>query len=111
MNKVIKDKLKDSLQGILPVAAIIFIISLFFYFTDKNIQGEDLFHSESAPLLIVGSSYSSVRKPMMAISEKIGGYLAKRKSLTLLIAIAFIIGFLITEGNQIYGCLRSSSMQ
>ena len=99
MNKVMKDKLKDSLQGILPVAAIIFIISLFFYFTDKNIQGEDLFQfGIGTLLLIVGFIIFNIgaENSMMAISEKIGGYLAKRKSLTLLIAIAFIIGFLIT---------------
>ena len=99
MNKVMKDKLEDSLQGILPVAAIIFIISLFFYFTDKNIQGEDLFQfGIGTLLLIVGFIIFNIgaENSMMAISEKIGGYLAKRKSLTLLIAIAFIIGFLIT---------------
>ena len=71
MNKVMKDKLKDSLQGILPVAAIIFIISLFFYFTDKNIQGEDLFQfGIGTLLLIVGFIIFNIgaENSMMAIS-------------------------------------------
>lgn len=94
MNTVIKEKLKDSFQSILPVAGIIFIISLIFNVDSKNLIEFGI----STVFLIVGFIMFNIgaENSMMVISEKIGSYIAKRKSLTLLIAIAFIIGFLIT---------------
>lgn len=94
MNKVIKDKLKDSLQSILPVAGIIFVISIIFKIDGKYL----LKFGISTVLLIIGFIMFNIgaENSMMMISEKIGAFIAKRKSLTLLVAIAFIIGFLVT---------------
>jgi len=94
MNNAIKEKLKDSLQSILPVALIIFVISLIF-----GVPGKYLARFGIGTAMLIGGFILfniGAENSMMAISEKIGGHLSKRKKLFVLIAIAFIIGFLVT---------------
>ncbi|MGD9605632.1 MAG: DUF1538 domain-containing protein [Bacilli bacterium] len=97
MNKILQEKIKESLQAILPVAFIILVISI--------IMGIELSLIISfligVLLLISGLILFSIgsSSSMMPIAEGIGKYITKRKSLILMIIVAFIIGFLITAAE------------
>ncbi|MGD9887132.1 MAG: DUF1538 domain-containing protein [Bacilli bacterium] len=97
MNKILREKIKESLQAILPVAAIIMIISISFGIKWDLIGGFLI----GVTLLIGGLILFSIgsSSSMMPIAEGIGRFITKKKSLTLLIVVAFIIGFLITAAE------------
>jgi hypothetical protein len=94
LNKILVEKLKESLRSIVPVALIIFAISLFL-----GVPGKDLLEfGIGTVLLIAGLILFSLgaETAMMTIAEKIGALITRKRKLTLMIVVALIIGFLIT---------------
>jgi len=94
LNKILFEKLKESLRSIVPVALIIFVISLFL-----KVPGKDLLEFGIGTVLLVAGLILfglGAETSMMAIAEKIGGVITKKRKLTLLIVVALLIGFLIT---------------
>ena len=94
MKRILLEKVKESVQSIGPVTLVILIISLIFGVPGKEI-GEFLI---GALFLIVGLILFNLgsETSMMAIAEKIGNYITRKKKLILLIVVGFIIGFLAT---------------
>lgn len=94
MNKILFEKIKDSLQSILPMTIIILIICLIFGVSAGEI-GEFLL---GAFMLIVGLVLFTLGASgsMMPLAENIGGYITKKRNLSFLIFLGFIIGFMIT---------------
>ncbi len=97
MNKILREKLKESLQAILPVAFVILVMSFLLQLQWSLIISFVI----GVLLLIVGLVLFSIgaSSSMMPIAEGIGRYITKRKSLTLLIVVAFLIGFMITAAE------------
>lgn len=88
------DKIKESAVAILPVSAIILIISL-----SIGVDTDDILHfAIGVLLLILGLAIFQIGAfaSMVSIAEDIGIYITKRKKLGLFIVIAFLVGFMIT---------------
>ncbi|HNZ51030.1 MAG TPA: DUF1538 family protein, partial [Bacilli bacterium] len=97
MNKILKEKVKETLQAILPVAVVILIISLAVR-TKWSLIGAFVI---GVVLLMVGLMLFSIgsASSLMPIAEGIGRYITKRKSLALLISVTLLMGFLITAAE------------
>jgi len=97
LNKILKEKVKETLQAILPVAVVILIISLAVR-TKWSLIGAFVI---GVVLLMVGLMLFSIgsASSLMPIAEGIGRYITKRKSLALLISVTLLMGFLITAAE------------
>ncbi|HOE77738.1 MAG TPA: DUF1538 family protein, partial [Bacilli bacterium] len=94
MNKILLEKIKDSLQSILPMTIIILIMCLIFG-TKATDVGEFLV---GAFMLIIGLILFTLGASgsMMPLAENIGSYITRKRKLWFLILIGFLIGFMIT---------------
>jgi hypothetical protein len=94
LNKILLEKIKDSLQSILPMTIIILIICLIFG-TQASDIGEFLI---GAFMLIIGLILFTLGATgsMMPLAENIGSYITRKRKLWFLILIGFLIGFMIT---------------
>ncbi len=95
MNSIIKDKLMESVRCILPIAGIVFLLSL--TLTPMN-PGTFLLFLFGVVFLIIGLSVFNVGAEisMQTLGTKIGLHMASSKKLWLSSFLAFVIGMLIT---------------
>ncbi len=94
MNKLLIEKIKESLKAILPLSIVVMVVLLFFKVDGKII----LNYSIGVILLIAGLVIFSLgaATSMMFLSKEIGSFITKKRNLTFFILIGFLIGFLIT---------------
>ncbi|MDY0208701.1 MAG: DUF1538 domain-containing protein [Bacilli bacterium] len=94
MRKIIIGKLKESVMSVLPITILVIIISFFVNIGKENMVNFLL----SVLLLIGGMSLFTLGSDsaMIPIGKEIGTHLTQKRSLVFLIAISFIIGFMIT---------------
>ena len=96
MAKALLSKLKESLISVLPVTAIVLIIS-FTPLVDLTVT-ETVAFIVSAALLILGIGLFNLGADlaMTPMGEHVGSGLTKSKKLLVLIAVCFVLGVLIT---------------
>lgn len=95
MGKVLLEKLKESLQAVLPIGLIILLI----HFTLVSVPGGTLMLMLSGmTILIVGLTLFSLgtEMSMMPMGQHIGSALLYSRKLPLLIASCFLFGFVVT---------------
>ncbi len=94
MNKLLKEKIKESLQAILPLTIVIVVVLLFLRVDYKTV----LMFLLGAFLLMVGLVIFNLgaAQSMMELSHEIGAYITKKRSLWLLVVVGLLIGLLIT---------------
>lgn len=95
MNKVLIDKIKEALSSVLPITAIVLLLSI----TIAPMPiGTLMLFLTGAMLLIVGMGFFTLGADMsmMPMGEGIGAELTKSKKLSLVIGICFLIGIMIT---------------
>ncbi|MCK9471542.1 MAG: DUF1538 domain-containing protein [Bacilli bacterium] len=94
MNKILVEKIKESIQAVLPLTVVVLIV----LFLLKVPTAEILEFSLGAFMLIVGLVIFGLgaNESMMFIAEEIGSYITKKRTIILLIIVGLAIGFLIT---------------
>lgn len=95
MGKVLFEKLKESLQSVLPIGLIILLI----HFTLVPVPGGTLMLMLSGlAILVVGLTLFSLGTDMamMPMGQNIGSALLHSRNLTLLIVSCFVFGFVVT---------------
>lgn len=94
MNKILNEKIKESVQAVLPITIVVLIVLLLL----KVPAGDVLQFLGGALMLIIGLVVFGLgaSESMMFIAEEIGSYITKKRALILLIIIGLSIGFLIT---------------
>lgn len=87
-------KLKESATAVVPMTAIVVIISLIVGLSTQLIINFLI----GAVMLILGLSIFSMgaETSMMTIASEIGGFLVRKKKIALIIGVIFTVGFLIT---------------
>lgn len=88
------DKIKESAVAILPVSAVIFIISL-----GIGVEMTDILNfGVGVVLLILGLAIFQIGAfaSTVSIAEDIGIFITRRKKIGLFIVVAFLVGFMIT---------------
>ncbi len=96
MGKILFSKLKESIVSVLPVTAIVLIIS-FTPLVDLTVT-ETVVFAVSAIFLILGISLFNLGADlaMTPMGEHVGSGLTKSKKVALLVAVCFVMGLLIT---------------
>lgn len=91
----LKEKIKESLQSVLPITAIVLILSIVLFPLDL---GAVALFLAGAFLVIIGMSLFQMgaEMSMTPLGEGIGGRLMKKRNILLLVAGCFIMGVLIT---------------
>lgn len=91
----LKEKIKESLQSVVPITAIVLILSVVLF--PLEIGAVALFLA-GAFLVIIGMSLFQLgaEMSMTPLGEGIGGRLIKRRNLFLIVAGCFLMGVLIT---------------
>ena len=95
MNKILKEKLNEALASVLPITAIVLLLSV--TITPMPLETVALF-LVGAVLLIVGMAFFQLGTDvsMTPMGEGIGAELPKTKNLFAVIGITLLIGILIT---------------
>ena len=95
MNKKLKEKIRESISSVLPITAIVLILSL--TITPMPVGTMVLFLAGAA-MLIVGMGFFSLGADMsmMPMGEGIGSELTKSRKLPLMIIVSFAIGVFVT---------------
>jgi hypothetical protein len=95
MNKILKEKINEALSSVLPITAIVLILSI--TITPLPIGTLMLFLT-GAVLLIIGMGFFTLGADisMMPMGEGIGAEMTKTKNLSLVIFICILMGILIT---------------
>ncbi len=95
MNSVIREKLNESLRSILPIAGIVFLLSITLTPMDPGTFFLFLFGVAS---LIFGLSVFTMgaEMSMQQLGNKIGSHLAHSRHLWIIAFVSFVIGVLIT---------------
>lgn len=95
MNRILKEKIRESLSSVLPVAGIVLIIS--FTVAPVSISTIMMF-LVGAVLLIAGMALFTLgtEMAMTPMGEIVGAHLTKTRKLPLIIIIGFLVGFIIT---------------
>ena len=95
MNRVIKDKINESLRSILPIAAIVFFLSI--TITPMS-PGTFMLFLLGVVCLIFGLSIftTGAEMSMQPLGVKIGSHLGHSKRLWLIAFLSFVIGVLVT---------------
>ena len=95
MNKKLKEKIRESISSVLPITAIVLILSL--TITPMPVGTMMLFLSGAA-MLIVGMGFFSLGADMsmMPMGEGIGGELTKSRKLPIILIVSFLIGTFVT---------------
>lgn len=91
----LKEKVKESLQSVLPITAIVLILSVVLF--PLEIGAVALFLA-GAVLVIVGMSFFQLgaELSMTPLGQGIGGWLMKKRNIVLMVAGCFLMGVLIT---------------
>lgn len=95
MTLALKDKIKESLTSILPIALIVIALSLFLTPLDT---GTFVLFIAGVILLIVGMGAFTLGADMsmLVIGEKIGSVVTRSKKIWLIAFISFLIGIIVT---------------
>jgi len=95
MNKKLKEKIIESLSSVMPITAIVFLLSV--TVTPLPI-GLTIMFLVGASMLIIGMGFFSLGADvaMTPMGEAVGGQFGKTKHIVLLIFISFLMGFIIT---------------
>ena len=101
----ILNKLKETAVSVLPVMAIVLFLGLTFVPLDKYLLARFVI---GGLLLIIGLTIFllGVDLGIQPMGERCGAELTKKRSLTLLLIVAFIIGFIVTAAEpdiQVFG--------
>ena len=93
MNKILIEKIKESVQAVLPLTIVILIV----LFTLGESSEIPIFLA-GALMLIIGLVVFGLgaAESMMFIAEEIGSYITRKRAIILLIIVGLSIGFLIT---------------
>lgn len=91
----LKEKVKESLQSVLPITAIVLILSVVLF--PLEIGAVALFLA-GAVLLIIGMGFFQLGAEisMTPLGQGIGGWLMKKRNIVLMVAGCFLMGVLIT---------------
>lgn len=95
LNQKLKEKTMESLSAVLPITAIVMLITIFFVPMEL---GSIVMFLVGAVMLIVGMGFFQLgaEMAMTPIGEGIGAGMSKTKRLWLLLAIGFMMGVIIT---------------
>jgi len=95
MNEKLRDKVRESFTSVMPVTAIVLLLSVLL--VPMEISTIALF-LVGAVLLIIGMGFFQLgaEMSMTPTGEGLGIELSKRKKIVVIVAIGFIIGFFIT---------------
>ncbi|MDR1531749.1 MAG: DUF1538 domain-containing protein [Clostridiales bacterium] len=98
MNQKLKEKILESFSSVLPIAIIVFIISILL--VPMSIGAAVLF-AAGAALLIIGSGFFSLgaELSMLPMGEGVGAEFTRSKTLWIVIAVCFFLGFIITASE------------
>lgn len=94
MNKVLVEKIKESLRAVLPLTIVVLIVLFALRVPIKDI----LNFTAGAVMLMIGLTIFGLgaKESMMYLAEDIGGYITKKRKLWFMVIVALTIGFLIT---------------
>lgn len=94
MFKNLVNRIKESSQSVLPITIVILIL---IFVLDVG-KGDLWEFAISSVMLIVGLVLFNIgaNSSMIVIAERIGSFITRKRNLTLLIFITFLIGFMIT---------------
>ncbi len=100
------EKLKESFFAVFPMAIIIILLSVIFVPVDALLMWKFVF---SSVLLIVGMTFFTLGadQSMLPIGAAVGDGVSKTKKLSVMIILAFIIGFIITFAEPDLAVLAS----
>ena len=95
MNKILKEKLTESVSSVLPITLIVLLLSIT---VAPMPVGTLILFLTGAVLLVIGMAFFSLGTDvsMTPMGEGIGAQLPKTKSLAIVIGITLLIGILIT---------------
>lgn len=95
MNKVLKEKIRESLSSVLPISIIVLLLSIS---VAPMPTGTLMLFLTGAFLLIVGMGFFSLGADvaMIPMGEGMGAELTKSKKLAIIIFVGFLLGFVIT---------------
>ncbi|MDR3332373.1 MAG: DUF1538 domain-containing protein [Synergistaceae bacterium] len=95
MNKKLKEKILESLSSVMPITAIVFILSI--YAVPIPI-GTTIMFLAGAALLIVGMGFFSLGADiaMMPMGEAVGAQFTKTGKLSIVVFVSLLMGFIIT---------------
>ncbi|GHV62784.1 membrane protein [Spirochaetia bacterium] len=95
MNKVLREKIMEAFSSVLPITAIVLVVSVFLV---PMPTGTILMFLVGAALLIIGMGFFTLGADMamMPMGEGIGIQLTRSKSLFLILFISFVMGVIIT---------------
>ncbi|MDR2923260.1 MAG: DUF1538 domain-containing protein, partial [Treponema sp.] len=95
MNKVLKEKIMEAFSSVVPITAIVLIISVVL---TPMPSGTILMFLAGAALLIIGMGFFTLGADMamMPMGEGIGVELTKSSKLFLIVAVTLVIGFVIS---------------
>lgn len=94
MKKLLLEKIKESVQAILPLTIVITIVLLFF-----KVDATTIFtFLAGVIMLMVGLVIFSIgsESSIMGLAKEIGAFIVKKKNLVFFLIVAFLLGFLIT---------------
>lgn len=106
MNKKLKEKIKESLSAVLPISAIVLMISIFLVPMET---GTVTMFMAGAVMLIIGMGFFQLgaEMSMSPLGEGIGIQLSKSKRIILIIAAVLAMGFMITIAEPDLAVLAS----
>lgn len=95
MNEKLKEKIKESLSGVLPITVTVLLLSISLVPIENGIL---LLFLTGALLLIVGMGFFQLgaEMAMTPLGQGVGGRLAKSRSILIITAICFMTGAIIT---------------
>ena len=95
MTKILREKLDEALAAVLPIVAIVLVLSLTVAPIPANILLAFLF---GGVMLVVGMMLFSVGADMamQPMGEKMGARITKTRKLWLILSLGFLLGFMIT---------------
>jgi hypothetical protein len=98
MNKKLREKTLEALSSMLPISIIVFALSIY---AIPIPAGTTIMFLAGAGLLIVGMGLFSLGADiaMMPIGEAVGSRFMKSRSLLLVTALSFLIGFIVTAAE------------
>ncbi|MDR1263539.1 MAG: DUF1538 domain-containing protein [Oscillospiraceae bacterium] len=95
MGEALKQKFRESLRSVLPITAV--VCALCFFVVPLRLDAMMLFLCGAAMLVVgLGVFTLGADMAMSRMGERIGAHITKRRSLPLLLIIAFIVGFIVT---------------
>lgn len=95
MNKKLKEKIDEALSSVIPITAIVFLLSISFV---PIPIGTTLMFLVGASMLIIGMGFFSLGADiaMLPLGEGVGAQLFRTRNLAILVIVSFLIGFFIT---------------